>query len=405
MQDFLNKKIVLGICGGIAAYKTTYLIRQLTQLGAKVQVVMTDAAQAFVTPTTLQALSGIEVRQSLWDGAAERAMSHIELARWGDYLLIAPASADFIAKMAHGLADDLLSTLYLVAECPVIVCPAMNHSMWSHAATQSNIGILKQRSVIIVGPSEGLQACNEYGFGRMSEPDEMIDALRLVEIHQLLPHQKILITAGPTLESIDPVRYLSNHSSGKMGFALAKAAVMAGAQVTLISGPTKLARPAGLNFYAVQSAQEMLAEVMRQMKQGMLVFATAAVADYTIRKPAIHKIKRQNQATLTLELNKNPDILNEIVTSQLASFVMGFAAETEDVLRHAKEKLENKRLDMIVANRVGKGEGFDQDENQVSVLTKHQAYHFERMHKVRLAARLVALIHQKLGERSDSSKG
>lgn len=394
MQDFLNKKILLGICAGIAAYKSAQLVRELTKLGAEVRVVMTQAAEAFITPTTLQALSGQAVRTSLWDSEAERAMSHIELARWADYILIAPASADFIAKMAHGLADDLLSTLYLVATCPVVVCPAMNHSMWAHPATQTNVTILKQRAVIVVGPSEGEQACGEFGLGRMSEPLEIVDALRLTDIYQILPKQKILITAGPTREAIDPVRYLSNYSSGKMGYALAKAAVMAGAEVTLISGPTNLPRPHGLSFYSVQSAQEMFSSVMAHLTPGMIVIASAAVADYAVRQPAQQKIKKQAQDKLMLQLEKNPDILAEIVTAQRASFVVGFAAETEHVLQYAATKLQNKGLDMIIANRVGYGEGFEQEENQVTVLTKHQEYIFERMHKTRLAGQLISLLVQ-----------
>ncbi len=392
MQDFLSKKILLGICGGIAAYKSMQLIRELTKLGAQVRVVMTKAAEAFITPTTVQALSGHEARASLWDAEAERAMSHIELARWADYILIAPATADFIAKMTHGLADDLLSTLYLVANCPIVVCPAMNHSMWSHPATQANVMHLKQRAVIVVGPSEGEQACGEYGLGRMSEPLEIVETLRLIDVHQMLPKQKILITAGPTREAIDPVRYLSNHSSGKMGYALARAAVMSGAEVTLISGPTNLSIPDGLSFYQVQSAQEMFSAVMAQLVPGMIVIASAAVADYTLSQVAEHKIKKQTQDKLVLQLEKNPDILAEIVTTRHASFVMGFAAETENVLQHAAAKLQHKGLDMIVANQVGYGQGFDQDENQVTVLTKHQEYFFERMHKTRLAGQLISLL-------------
>lgn len=396
MQDFLNKKILLGITGGIAAYKSAQLARDLTQLGACVRVVMTDAAEAFVTPTTLQALTGQEVRRSLWDSAAERAMSHIELARWADYLVIVPATADFLAKMAHGLADDLLSTLYLVMDKPVMVCPAMNQSMWQHPATKANMLILRQRNVVVVGPHIGSQACGEYGVGRMSEPTDIIDALRLCDIHQILAGQKLLITAGPTQEPIDPVRYLSNHSSGKMGYALAKAAVMAGAEVTLISGPTKLSVPNQVDFYSVQTAAEMSEAVMTHLKQGMLVIATAAVADYAVEAPVDQKIKKHMQADLVLTLKKNPDILTQIVASQRAAYVVGFAAETENLVHYARMKLDNKKVDMIVANHVGNGQGFEQDENQVTVLTAQYEECYERMHKVRLAACLIARVQKEI---------
>ena len=274
MQDFINKKIVLGICGGIAAYKSAYLVRELTRLGAIVRVVMTPAAQQFITPMTMQALSGHDVRCELFDSQAERAMGHIELARWADYLLIAPASANCLAKMAHGLADDLLSTLYLVAEIPVLVCPAMNRSMWAHPATAANCNTLASRGVIMVDPEEGSQACGEQGFGRMSEVDNIVNALRLSDVHQRLQGLKILITAGPTREAIDPVRYISNQSSGKMGYAMASAAVMAGASVTLVSGPTALMPPVGVDFHRVDSAEEMLAVVMNHLQPGMIFIKT-----------------------------------------------------------------------------------------------------------------------------------
>ncbi|AHE66268.1 phosphopantothenoylcysteine decarboxylase/phosphopantothenate--cysteine ligase, prokaryotic [Legionella oakridgensis ATCC 33761 = DSM 21215] len=295
MQDFANKKIVLGVCGGIAAYKSAYLIRELTRLGASVRVVMTASAQQFITPMTLQALSGHEVRCQLFDAQAEKAMGHIELARWADYLLIAPASANCLAKLAHGLADDLLSTLYLVAEVPVIVCPAMNRSMWTHEATQANRVLLERRGVVIVGPEEGSQACGEHGFGRMSEVDNIIDALRLYEVHQLLRGKQVMITAGPTQEAIDPVRYISNRSSGKMGYALAQAALMAGAEVTLVSGPSALPPPAKVDFHSVHSAEEMLDKVMHHLKSDMIFIGTAAVADYRLQAPEPEKIKKVNR--------------------------------------------------------------------------------------------------------------
>jgi len=392
MQDFVGKKIVLGICGGIAAYKSAYLVRELTRLGALVRVVMTRAAQEFITPMTMQALSGHDVRVDLFDSEAERAMGHIELARWADYLLIAPASANCLAKMAHGLADDLLSTLYLVATTPVIVCPAMNRSMWEHPATQANCAVLSDRGVIMVGPEEGSQACGEYGLGRMSEVENIISAMRLVGVSGLLQGQRVLITAGPTREAIDPVRYISNHSSGKMGYALAQAALMAGAQVTLVSGPTALPPPPGVDFYSVDSAQKMYDLVMQQLQPGVIFIGTAAVADYHLQSPAVEKLKKENNSSLTLTLTANPDILAAVAASGKASYVVGFAAETNDVLMHAAEKLRKKKLDMIVANQVGAGLGFDSDENHVTVVTTNCVTELPRAHKTRLAAQIIAIL-------------
>lgn len=392
MQDFANKKIVLGICGGIAAYKSAYLVRELSRLGAEIRVVMTESAQQFITPLTLQALSGHDVRVDLFDQQAERAMGHIELARWADYLLIAPASANCLAKMANGLADDLLTTLYLVAETPVIVCPAMNKSMWLHPATQANCELLSQRGVILVGPEEGSQACGEHGFGRLSEIDNIINALRLHQVSQLLQGKHVLITAGPTREAIDPVRYVSNHSSGKMGYALAQAACLAGAQVTLISGPTSLVPPPGVLCDYVDSAQAMYESVMHHLQTGMIFIATAAVADYGLQTPAQEKIKRQDKKELTLHLKANPDILAAVAASGKASYVVGFAAETTEVVKHAKDKLYAKKLDMIIANQVGGGLGFDSDSNQVTVLTAKGQTELPLTHKTRLAGQIIAIL-------------
>ncbi len=392
MQDFVNKKIVLGICGGIAAYKSAHLVRELTRIGAEVRVVMTKSAQQFITPMTMQALSGHEVRCELFDSQAERAMGHIELARWADLLVIAPASAHCLAKLAHGLADDLLSTLYLVTETPVIVCPAMNRSMWAHPATQANCDLLATRGAIIVGPEEGSQACGEQGFGRMSEVDNIIAALRLYHVHQLLQGRKLLITAGPTREAIDPVRFISNHSSGKMGYALAAAAAMAGAEVTLVSGPTALNAPAGVDVCSVESAAEMLAAVMSHLKSGMIFIGTAAVADYGLHTPAKQKLKKQGNPELMLALTANPDILSAVVQSGKASFVVGFAAETNDVIKHAKEKMQAKKIEMIVANQVGEGLGFNNDCNQVTVLTRNGQTELALDHKTSLAGQIIAIL-------------
>lgn len=396
MQDFVNKKIVLGICGGIAAFKSAFLVRELIRLGAIVRVVMTTSAKEFISPMTFQALSGHEVRCELFDSQAERAMGHIELARWADYLLIAPASAHCLAKMANGLADDLLSTLYLVAETPVIVCPAMNRSMWAHPATQANCQVLSSRGVVLVGPEEGSQACGEYGFGRMSEVENIIAALRLIDVNQLLRGQHVLITGGPTHEPIDPVRYIGNRSSGKMGYALAQAALMAGAQVTLISGPSALAPPLGVVFHRVETAQNMFDTVMQHLQPGMIFIGAAAVADYYVQIPATQKLKKNENTTLTLTLSMNPDILATVAASGKAAFVVGFAAETTTVLEHAVDKLHAKKLDMMVANQVGDGLGFDKDDNQVTVLTKNNPIELVCAPKTRIAGQLIAIIAENM---------
>ena len=341
---------------------------------------------------TLQGLCGHEVRCDLFDSQAERAMGHIELARWADFMVIAPASANCLAKMAHGLADDLLSTIYLVADVPVFVCPAMNHSMWAHAATRANCEQLKQRGVIIVGPEEGSQACGEYGFGRMSEVNHILSALRLHDVSQLLRGHHVLITAGPTLEAIDPVRFLSNRSSGKMGYALAQAALMAGAQVTLVSGSSALPPPTGVEFYSVDTAQAMFDTVMQQLEPGMIFIAAAAVADYRIQTCAAHKIKKSDKSELTLTLIPNPDILANVASIGKAAFVVGFAAETTRVVEFAAAKLQAKKIDMIIANQVGIGVGFDADDNEVTVLTKDKQISVPKMHKTRLAGKLIAII-------------
>ena len=396
MQDFLNKKILLGICGGIAAYKSACLVRELTRLGAIVRVVMTASAQEFITPMTLQALSGHDVRCDLLDSAAERAMGHIELARWADYLLIAPATANCLAKMAHGLADDLLSTIYLVTETPVIVCPAMNQRMWAHPATQANAALLMARGVLMVGPEEGSQACGEYGVGRMSEVENIIAALRLQGVRQLLRGQRLLITAGPTHEAIDPIRYISNRSSGKMGYALAQAAHLAGAAVTLVSGPSALVPPLGVDVYPVDTARAMFDAVMQHLQPGMVFIGAAAVGDYGVDAPSAQKIKKQGGTALTLTLQPNPDILAAVAATGKAAFVVGFAAETTDVIEHAVAKLRAKQLDMMVANQVGFGLGFDVDDNQVTVLTKNAQIELERTHKTRLAGQLIAILAEHL---------
>ncbi len=392
MQDFKGKRVLLGICGGIAAYKIPYLVRELVQQGAEVQVVMTASAETFVTSLTLQALSGRTVRTALFDEAAEQAMGHIELARWADYCVIAPATANMIAKLAHGIADDLLSTLALVLRAPLLICPAMNQGMWHHPVTQANVDVLRARGALIVGPAEGIQACGDEGLGRMSEVSTIVNALRLHEVHRALLGEEVLITAGPTREAIDPVRYLSNQSSGKMGYALACAAQIAGARVTLISGPSALTPPEGIQFQRVESANEMHAAVMQALKPGSLFIGAAAVSDYAPDMPQDKKMKKKADQALSLTLTQNIDILAAVASSQKARFVMGFAAETDNLIVHAREKLQRKQLDCIVANWVGKGLGFDTDMHEVTVLTKTDEIVLSKTHKVRLAGQLVAIL-------------
>ena len=394
LPDLSGVKIIVGVCGSIAIYKTIYLIRELCALGVEVRVVMTKSALAFINPMTFQAISGTEVRCELLDVQAERAMGHIELARWADFILIAPASADFIAKMAHGVADDLLSTLYLATTAPVIVCPAMNQNMWAHPATQYNCMLLRDRNVLFCGPAEGEQACGDLGFGRMVEPTDMIAFLRLYPVKQVLAGQEIIITAGPTREAIDPVRYLSNHSSGKMGYALAQAAQIAGARVTLIAGPCALPVPFGVCHIPVVSAQDMLKAVTTHLKPGILFIGAAAVADYSVMEPQSDKIKRQSHETMTLNLHKNPDILATVAASRQAALVVGFAAETQNVLFHAAEKLETKQVDMIIANQVGAGVGFHCDDNQVTVVTSEQRIPLPLAPKMIVAGQIIGLISE-----------
>lgn len=395
MRELTGAKIVLGICGSIAAYKAAYLVRELCSLGACVRVVMTQSALAFMQPLTFQALSGEEVRCEILDTQAEHAMGHIELARWADYLVIAPASADFIAKMTHGRGDDLLSTIYLASRAPVIVCPAMNQNMWAHPATWANCAVLRERGVVFCGPEAGEQACGDTGLGRMVEPEEIIATLRLYPVYQLLKGRELLITAGATREAIDPVRYVSNHSSGKMGYALAQAAQIAGARVTLVTGPCTLPVPWGVQSIPVNSAQEMLTTVMTYLRPDILFIGAAAVADYRVTAPQTEKLKR-HQETITLALQRNSDILAAVVASQQAALVVGFAAETNNILYNAKEKLYAKQLDMIIANQVGDGLGFDSDENQVTILTANQQIPLTLAPKITLAGQIIVVIAQTL---------
>ena len=363
-----GKRILLGVTGGIAAYKSAELVRRLVEHGAQVQVVMTAAAREFVTPTTFQALSGRTVRTDLWDAAAEAAMGHIELARWADLVLVAPASADFLARLAHGLADDLLSTLCLATAAPIALAPAMNHLMWSNAATRANVELLGARGVHLIGPGVGDQACGEHGPGRLLEPSEIVSqvALLLPATGPLLG-RRVLLTAGPTRECIDPVRFVSNRSSGKMGFAMAQAMRVAGAEVVLVSGPVSLPTPPGVRRVDVESADQMYAAVQRELPGTAIFIGTAAVADYRPVACAPQKIKK-NSESLALELTRTTDILSQVSASTPRPFMVGFAAETNAVEHYALAKLLAKNLDLIAANEVGHTKAFDCDDNSLLVL-------------------------------------
>lgn len=384
-------RIVLGITGGIAAYKAAEVVRQLRAAGAEVQVVMTEAAVRFITPLTLQALSGRAVRTELWDTTAEAAMGHIELARWAQRVVVAPASADFLAKLRVGRADDLLTTLCLATEAPIAVAPAMNRRMWRHPATQENIAVLRSRGVQIWGPEEGVQACGESGPGRLLGVPELLRRITAWLRPGPLQGRRVLITAGPTREAIDPVRFLSNRSSGRMGYALAQAAVEAGAQVILVSGPTALEPPPLAELVRVESAREMYAAVMARV-QGVAIFiAAAAVADYTPAAAQPKKIKK-GADPLRLELVETQDILAAVAGLPERPFTVGFAAETDNLKEYARAKLERKGLDMIAANPVGSGLGFGVDESSLWVLWAGGERHLPTASKSELARQLLALI-------------
>ena len=391
----MPQNILLGVTGGIAAYKTPELVRRLRERGALVQVVMTRAAASFVTPLTLQAVSGRPVRRELLDPDAEAGMDHIELARWADRVLVAPASAHLIARLAHGLADDLLTTLVLASTAPLCLAPAMNHRMWLHPATQANVARLAERGCTLLGPASGAQACGETGPGRMLEPSEIAERLLSTPTHSLAG-RRVLITAGPTLEPIDPVRYIGNRSSGKMGYALAAALADLGASVTLVSGPTGLPCPPPVQRIGVESAAQMHAAVMARAVDSDLFIATAAVADYRPLTPASAKIKK-DAASLTLELVRNPDILAEVARLPGGPFTVGFAAETDAVERYAAAKLQAKGLAMIAANLVGAEQGgFGADDNALLVLWRDGGRReFPLMPKARLGVELASLIAER----------
>jgi len=399
-----GKRILLGVTGGIAAYKSPDLVRRLRDRGAEVQVVMTGGAREFVTPTTFQAVSGRTVRSDLWDAAAEAAMGHIELARWADAVLIAPASADFLARLATGQANDLLSTLCLATEAPIAVAPAMNHVMWANAATRANVATLAQRGVQVFGPAEGDQACGEIGEGRMLEPVDLAErVLALLPASGALAGRRVLITAGPTRERIDPVRFVSNRSSGKMGFAVAQAAREAGATVVLVAGPVSLPTPAGVARIDVESAADMLAAVLRELPGTDIFISTAAVADYRPARAAEQKIKKTAES-LELAMERTTDVLATVAARADRPYAVGFAAETESVEQNARTKLMKKNLDMIAANEVGHDKAFDCDDNQLIVLSRNGRHELLRAGKLTLARGLIALIEQDLAARAAARK-
>ncbi|WP_016956435.1 bifunctional phosphopantothenoylcysteine decarboxylase/phosphopantothenate--cysteine ligase CoaBC [Catenovulum agarivorans] len=392
MSILTNKNILLGISGGIAAYKCAELTRRLKDQGANVRVVMTEGAKAFITPLTMQAVSGNPVSDSLLDPAAEAAMGHIELAKWADVILIAPASADIMAKLAHGLADNLLTTLCLASKAPVAIAPAMNQQMWAAPATQRNLSILQHDGRFIFGPGSGEQACGDVGAGRMLEPHQIIQLLPSLFMPQVLHGRRVLITAGPTQEAIDPVRYISNHSSGKMGYALAEAAANMGAQVTLVSGPTNLAEPMWTKRIPVTSAQQMLQAVEQASSENDIFISCAAVADYKVKDVAAEKIKKSSHQ-MSIQLERNPDILATIAQQVEKPFCVGFAAETNNVIEYATGKMQRKNLDMIIANDVSDSSiGFNSNQNAVTVLWPDGQQAFGQMDKSELAQQLIQLI-------------
>ncbi|MCR9185483.1 MAG: bifunctional phosphopantothenoylcysteine decarboxylase/phosphopantothenate--cysteine ligase CoaBC [Halieaceae bacterium] len=396
MAHLFNRNVVLGVSGGIAAYKSAELVRQLKERGADVRVVMTRGAQEFITPLTLQALSGHPVHTELLDTEAELGMGHIELARWADLLIIAPATADLIARLASGRADDLLTTVALATAAPKLVAPAMNQQMWRDPATSANIDTLQDRGMSLVGPASGEQACGDVGPGRMEQPVNIALAAAGLFANGALAGRRVVITAGPTREALDPVRYLSNHSSGKMGYALAAAAVDAGAQVTLISGPVQLATPEHAERVDVVSAAQMLDACLERVKECDLFIACAAVADYRPATVAAGKIKKDAEH-LTLELERTTDILATVSGHAQAPFTVGFAAETHDLEQYARGKLERKKLDMIVANDVSDTAiGFNSDQNAVTVFWQQGSCALAQASKSTIARELIALIAQRM---------
>lgn len=397
--SFANKHILLGVTGSIAAYKSADLVRRLREQGAIVRVVMTEQAKRFITPLTMQAVSGLPVSSDLFDEAAEAAMGHIELARWADLILIAPATADCLARLLAGRAPDLLSAICLASNAPLAIAPAMNQGMWKNTFTEQNQQQLAKRGVTILGPASGQQACGDVGLGRMLEAEAIIAALPpLLGVTGALAGLNVLITAGPTQEALDPVRYLSNHSSGKMGYALAEAACKAGAKVTLISGPTALQPPDDVHFISVVSGRDMQQAVLEHVAPAAIFIAVAAVCDF---RPQIYHQQKlpKAQVSLALQLEPNPDIVSDVGNLPNKPYIVGFAAETENLLANAKAKRERKKMDMIVANLVGNKKALAMDENEVTLITAHEQIDLPKMQKSLLANKIINVISHQLKQR------
>ena len=394
MGHLFNRNVLLGVTGGIAAYKSAELVRQLQERGASVRVIMTRGAMEFITPLTLQALSGNPVHTELLDEEAEQGMGHIELARWADLLLVAPATADFMARLAAGRADDLLTTTALATDAPLLLAPAMNQQMWRDPATGANTATLQQRGIELIGPASGEQACGDVGPGRMEEPAVIAEAASNIFESGLLDGKRVVITAGPTREALDPVRYLTNHSSGKMGYALARAAVEAGAATCLVSGPVDLDVPAGVRVIQVESAMQMYDQCLSLLDDCDIFIACAAVADYRPSEHSAQKIKKTADE-MTVSLVRNPDIVSAVAANAPRPFTVGFAAETNDVLNYARDKMQRKKLDMIVANDVAdRSIGFASDENAVTVLWQDGEQPVAKASKDAIARQIIALIAQ-----------
>lgn len=395
-MELTGQRVLLGVCGGIAAYKAADLVRRLRQADAEVRVVMTANAARFVGAATFQALSGQAVRDSLWDAQAEAAMGHIELARWASVIVIAPATAATLARLAHGLADDLLGTLVLASEAPLVLAPAMNAVMWADPATRANVDLLRGRGARILGPDSGEQACGEVGEGRMLEPAQIVAALATAQA-PLLAGRRVVVSAGPTYEDLDPVRFLGNRSSGRMGFAIAASAAAMGADVVLVAGPVQLPTPPGVRRVDVRSAAQMHAAVLARAADADVYVGAAAVADYTPLRVAPGKIKKE-AAHLSLELARTADILADLGARPSRPYLVGFAAETDDVEAYARAKLERKNLDLVAANRVGPGLGFDTGDNALLLLGADVRLDLGRADKATLARRLLEVVAQRLPE-------
>ena len=393
MLSFSKKNILLGVTGGIAAYKSAEIIRLFKKLGADVRVVMTESAKEFITPLTLQAISGNEIHDSLLNTEAEAAMGHIELAKWADIILIAPCTAETISKITHGRADDLMGALILASKADIFIAPAMNMNMWLDDSTQQNYKTLSSRGISFIGPAEGQQACGDIGPGRMVEPENIIELIRSSYKTGPLSGKTITITAGPTREQIDPVRFISNNSSGKMGYSLADAAIEAGASVNLVSGPVSLEADKSINLYKINSASEMMNVVMECMDSSDIFIGCAAVSDYKPADYSENKIKKDQMPHLEIELKKNKDILKNVATNFSSSYVVGFAAETSDINNNAMQKLKSKNLDMIISNDVSdKSIGFNVDDNEVTVITCDEKIFLKKDKKIRIAREILKII-------------